>query len=141
MSLNKVFVTGRLVADPELKSTPNGVSVTTVRVACDRDIKNQKTGKRDTDFFNVVAWRNTAEFLARYFGKGSMITVVGRLEVREYTDRDGNKRTAAEIVAENIYFGESKNSSGPAKAEPYGDSSGRTDGYEELTEEDGELPF
>ena len=98
--LNKIFLMGRLVADPELRTTPSGVSVSTFRIACDRDFKDKETGERETDFINIVAWRQTAEFVSRSFSKGRMAVVVGRLQIRNYTDRDGNKRTAAEVIAE-----------------------------------------
>ena len=106
--LNRVIIMGRLVADPELRTTPTGTPVATVRLAVDRDFKNKQTGERETDFINVVAWRQTAEFISRYFTKGRMAVVEGRLQIRPYTDRDGNKRTAAEVVAENFYFGDSR---------------------------------
>ncbi len=106
--LNHIVIMGRLVADPELKTTPAGVMVATTRLAVDRDFKNRQTGERETDFINVVAWRQTAEFVSRYFTKGRMAVVEGRLQIRSYTDRDGNKRTAAEVVAENFYFGDSR---------------------------------
>ena len=100
--LNHITIMGRLVADPELRTTPQGVTVATMRLAVDRDFKNKQTGERETDFINVVAWRQTAEFVSRFFTKGRMAVVEGRLQIRPYTDRDGNKRTAAEVVAENI---------------------------------------
>ena len=106
--LNKVFLQGRLVADPELRKTPTGVPVATFRIAVDRDFKNKETGEKGTDFVTIVAWRNTAEFVSRYFQKGRMAIVEGRLQMRNYTDRDNNKRTAAEVVADNIYFGDSR---------------------------------
>ena len=105
--LNKIIVTGRLTADPELRKTQSGVSVTSFSIAVQRNYKNPE-GERDTDFFNVTAWRNTAEFVTQYFTKGSMVTVDGRLESRKFTDKNGNNRTAIEIVADNAYFGESK---------------------------------
>lgn len=106
--LNHIVLMGRLVADPELRTTPTGTPVATVRLAVDRDFKNKQTGERETDFISVVAWRQTAEFISRYFTKGRMAVVEGRLQIRPYTDRDGNKRTAAEVVAENFYFGDSR---------------------------------
>lgn len=105
--LNHVTLMGRLAADPELRTTPQGVAVASFRIAVDRDFKNKQTGERETDWVNIVAWRNTAEFVSRYFAKGRMAVVEGRLQVRPYTDRDGNKRTATEVVAENVYFGDS----------------------------------
>ena len=106
--LNHIVIMGRLVADPELRTTPGGVAVATVRLAVDRDFKNKQTGEKETDFINVVAWRQTAEFVSRYFTKGRMAVVEGRLQMRDWTDRDGNKRRSAEVVADNVYFGDSK---------------------------------
>ena len=105
--LNKAFLMGRLVADPELRHTQNNVAVASFRIAVDRDYKRED-GQRDTDFINIVAWRGTAEFVSRYFAKGRMAVVEGRIQVRNYTDNNGNKRTATEIVADNVYFGDSK---------------------------------
>lgn len=105
--LNHITVMGRLVADPELKTTPSGVSLCSFRVACDRDFK-PKDGERETDFINVTAWRSTADFVGKFFTKGRMIVVDGRLQIRPYTDKEGNKRTATEIVAGSVYFGDSK---------------------------------
>ena len=105
--LNKVSIMGRLVRDPELRRTQAGIAVTTMRIAVERDFKGQD-GARQSDFFDVVAWRNTAEFVSRYFAKGRMIVVDGRLQTREWTDRDNNRRTSIEIVADNIYFGDSR---------------------------------
>ena len=150
--LNKIFLQGRLVADPELRQTPSGVSVATFRIAVDRDFKNKETGEKDTDFVTVVAWRATAEFVSRYFTKGRMAVVEGRLQMRNYTDRDGNKRTAAEVVADNIYFGDSRRDnegggyppySAPAHtaAPSYGAPAPAGDQFAELSEDDGELPF
>ena len=116
--LNKIFLQGRLVADPELRQTPSGVPVASFRIAVDRDFKNKETGEKEADFINVVAWRNTAEFVSRFFTKGRMAIVEGRLQIRGYTDRDGNKRTAAEVVADNIYFGDSKRDSEGYSAQP-----------------------
>lgn len=110
--LNRIVLMGRLVADPELRTTPAGVTVATFRVACDRDFRNKQTGERETDFINVVVWRQTAEFVSRYFAKGRMAVVEGRLQIRNYTDRDGNKRTAAEVVADSVYFGDSSRREG-----------------------------
>lgn len=106
--LNNVTIMGRLVADPDFRTTPSGVSVTTIRIACERDFKDKETGVREADFLNVVAWKNTAEFISRNFSKSSIIVVNGRIQIRPYTDKEGNKRTATEIVAENVYFGDTK---------------------------------
>lgn len=106
--LNKVILQGRLVADPELKQTPSGVPVATFRIAVDRDFKNKETGEKDCDFVTIVAWRGTAEFVSKFFSKGRMCVVDGRLQIRPYTDKDGAKRNATEVVAENVYFGDSQ---------------------------------
>ena len=105
--LNHIVVMGRLTRDPELRKTASGVSVASFSVAVDRDF-SQQDGKKETDFLDVVAWRNTAEFAAKYFAKGRMAIVSGRLQIRNWEDKDGNKRRTAEILAENIYFGDSK---------------------------------
>lgn len=157
--LNRIVLMGRLVADPELRTTPAGVTVATFRVACDRDFKNKQTGERETDFINIVVWRQTAEFVSRYFTKGRMAVVEGRLQIRNYTDRDGNKRTAAEVVADSVYFGDSRREGegggfSPAYGAPAGGGFGApaapAGGYEapsggdqfaELADPDGDLPF
>ena len=105
--LNHIVVMGRLTRDPELRKTASGVSVTSFSVAVDRDF-SQQDGKKETDFLDVVAWRNTAEFAAKYFMKGRMAVISGRLQIRNWEDKEGNKRRTAEILAENIYFGDSK---------------------------------
>ena len=104
--LNHIVVMGRLTRDPELRKTASGVSVTSFTVAVDRDFSQD--GQRETDFLDVVAWRNTAEFAAKYFTKGRMAVISGRLQIRNWEDKEGNKRRTAEILAENIYFGDSK---------------------------------
>ena len=138
--LNKIFLQGRLVADPELKNTPSGAAVATFRIAVDRDYKNKETGEKEADFVNIVTWRSTAEFVSRYFTKGRMAIVEGRLQIRGYTDRDGNKRTAAEVVADNVYFGDSRPPEG-CNAPNQGTSEPSGDQFAELSEDDGELPF
>ena len=151
--LNRIVLMGRLVADPELRTTPAGVTVATVRLAVDRDFKNKQTGEKEADFINVVAWRQTAEFVSRYFSKGRLAVVEGRLQIRNYTDRDGNKRTAAEVVADNFYFGDSKregesgsysapNGGYAPPATSYSASAGVPGNeFGDLTDDDGELPF
>ena len=109
--LNKVIAMGRLAADVELKSTGSGVSVCSFSIACDRDFKAQD-GTRETDWLDCVAWRGTAEFISKYFSKGRMIVVDGRLQTRTYEDKQGNKRKATELVVENAYFGDSKTAGG-----------------------------
>ena len=105
--LNKVIAMGRLARDPELRRTGSGAAVASFAIACDRDFKSD-SGEREVDFFDCVAWRNTAEFVSKYFTKGRMAVVAGRLQTREWTDKNGNKRKATEIVAESVYFGDSK---------------------------------
>ena len=105
--LNKIIVMGRLTRDPELRRTQSGLSVTSFSVACDRDFKSQ-SGEKETDFIDIVAWRTTAEFVCKYFSKGRMAVVEGRLQIRDWQDNNGNKRRSAEIVADNVYFGDSK---------------------------------
>ena len=144
--LNRITLMGRLVADPELRTTPSGVTVATLRLACDRDFKNKQTGEKETDFISVVAWRQTAEFVSRYFTKGRMAVVEGRLQIRPYTDRDGNKRTAAEVVADNVYFGDGKpggdsSNTSPAYQRPAGGVDVSGDNFAELKDDDGDLPF
>ena len=145
--LNRVILMGRLARDPELRRTQSGVSVTSFRLACSRDCKPQG-GEAETDGIDVVAWRNTAEFVSKYFAKGRMAIVEGRLQTRDWTDKDGNKRTAVEVVADNVYFGDSKRDSAPAAdsyAPPIGGGyaapmCGR-DRFAEIADEDGDLPF
>lgn len=129
--LNHATIMGRLTADPELRNTQSGVAVANFRVAVDRDFKD-RDGNRGVDFFPVVCWRGTAEFAARFFAKGSLAVISGRLQVREYTDKDGNKRSATEIVADNVYFGDSKREDKPADKDPF---------YPLDDMDDGELPF
>ena len=107
---NKVIMIGRLVADPELRTTPNGINVASMRIAVDRPYS--KGGERKSDFFNVVAWRQNAEFVSRYFAKGRLIGIEGSLQTRDYTDKEGNKRTAFEIQVDRAFFTESKSSAG-----------------------------
>ena len=106
--LNRITITGRMTRDPELRTTQSGISVTSFSIANQRNYKNGK-GERDTDFFDVVAWRATAEFVTKYFVKGSLVTVDGRLETRKFTDKQGNERKTVEIIADNVFFGDSKN--------------------------------
>ncbi len=105
--LNRIIVMGHLTRAPELRRTQSGVAVTSFSIACDRDFKSQ-SGEKETDFIDVVAWRNTAEFVTKYLTKGRMAVVEGRLQIRDWTDREGGKRRSAEIVADNVYFGDSK---------------------------------
>ena len=106
--LNHIVIMGRLTRDPELRRTGTGIAVASFSVAVDRDFGGRDGGERETDFIDCVAWRTTGEFVSKYFTKGSMIVVSGRLQIRNWTDKDGNKRRTAEVVADNVYFGESK---------------------------------
>ena len=108
--LNHIVIMGRLTRDPELRRTGSGIAVASFTVAVDRDFGGRDGGERETDFIDCVAWRQTGEFVSKYFTKGSMIVVSGRLQIRNWNDKDGNKRRSAEVVADNVYFGESKRS-------------------------------
>ena len=149
--LNRIVLMGRLTRDPELRRTQSGTAVTSFSIACDRDFKSQ-SGEKETDFIDIVAWRGTAEFVSKYFTKGRMAVVEGRLQIRDWTDNNGGKRRSAEVVADNIYFGDSKRDSAPGDygAPPaYGAPVGRgapapmesRSDFAEIGEEDGELPF
>lgn len=150
--LNKVFVMGRLTRDPELRRTQSGTAVASFSLAVDRDYKSQ-SGEKETDFFDVVAWRTTGEFVAKYFTKGRMAVVEGRLQVRQWQDKDGNNRRSTEIIAENIYFGDSKkdvsDNTGNYGAQAYtapdggyaAPTGGAYGGFAEIDEEDGDLPI
>lgn len=167
--LNKIIVMGRLTRDPELRRTQSGLSVTSFSVACDRDFKSQ-SGEKETDFIDIVAWRTTAEFVCKYFSKGRMAVVEGRLQIRDWQDNNGNKRRSAEIVADNVYFGDPNATvtaavirkvvmapqggypqRGPSYGAPGGSSYGAASGgypasdyggdFAEVSEDDGELPF
>ena len=119
--LNRTIQMGRLTRDPELRRTPAGVAVCSFSIACDRDFKSAN-GERETDFFDVVTWRSTAEFVSKFFRKGRMAVVEGRLQNRDWTDRDGNKRRSTEIIADNVYFGDSKpKENGEGEHPAYGD--------------------
>ena len=109
--LNHITIMGRLTRDPELRRTGSGIAVASFTVAVDRDFGGRDGGERETDFIDCVAWRQTGEFVSKYFTKGSMIVVSGRLQIRNWNDKDGNKRRSAEVVADNVYFGESKRNS------------------------------
>ncbi len=147
--LNRIILMGRLTRDPELRRTQNGTAVTSFSLAVDRDFKSQ-SGEKETDFIDIVAWRGTAEFVSKYFTKGRMAVVEGRLQIRDWTDREGGKRRSAEVVADNVYFGDSKRDSAPGgdygTPPPYGAPvsatapSGVSD-FAEVGEDDGELPF
>ena len=133
---------GRFTRDPELRRTGSGTAVTSFSLACDRDFKSQ-SGEKETDFIEVVAWKNTAEFVSKYFSKGRMAVVDGRLQIRDWTDKAGNKRTTAEVVADNVYFADSKRSEfNDNQRENFNALSGRlSDDFVPISEEDGEIPF
>jgi len=159
--LNKVFIMGRLTRDPELRRTQTGTAVASFSLAVDRDFKDKSTGERTTDFIDVVAWRQTGEFVSRYFTKGRMAVVEGRLQIRDWTDKEGNKRRTAEVVADQVYFGDSKrDGDGGSYAPSYSNNQGGYAGgyaapapsgygaapmggsqFAELSDDDGELPF
>lgn len=137
--LNKIIVMGRCSADPELRMTSSGVPVATVTLAVDRDFK-AKNGNKETDWIDVVAWRETGKFLADHFGKGRMAVVSGRLQIRSWTDKDGGKRRTAEIVADNVYFGDSKKDAGE-RHESAMDNNGLEPDYPAIFGDDETLPF
>ena len=138
--LNHIILMGRLTRDSELRRTQSGTAVTSFSIACDRDFKSQD-GERETDFIDVVAWRGTAEFVSKYFAKGRMAVVEGRLQIRDWTDRDGNKRRSAEVLASSIYFGDSKRVDSGVNTEAYAAPLPRENEFAEIGEEDGDLPF
>lgn len=130
--LNSVIIMGRLTRDPELRRTQSGTAVTSFTMAVDRDFKSQ-SGEKETDFVDVVAWRNTGEFAAKYLAKGRMAAVEGRIQVRDWQDKDGNRRKAVEVVADNVYFADSKRDSKPQES--------RNDQEFDEIDDDGDLPF
>ena len=132
--LNKVIIMGRLTRDPELRRTQSGTAVTSFTLAVDRDFKPQ-SGEKETDFIDVVAWRNTGEFAAKYLTKGRMAAVEGRIQVRDWQDKDGNRRKAVEVVADNVYFADSKRDSKPQETPATNEPD-----FDEI-EDDGDLPF
>lgn len=123
--LNHIVIMGRLTRDPEYRATPSGLSVANFSVAVDRDFPGA-SGEKETDFIDCVAWRKTAEFVTKYMLKGAMVVVSGRLQIRSWTDKDGNRRRTAEVVADNVYFGESKRSDSAPAAGGYPAPSGGT---------------
>lgn len=116
--LNHIVLMGRLTRDPELKHTQSGVAVVSFSIAVDRDFGTRDDGSKEVDFINITAWRNTAEFVSKYFSKGRMAVVSGRLQMRNWTDNNGQKRISAEVVADNVYFGDSKPKDGANSAAP-----------------------
>jgi len=137
---NLVVLTGRLTADPELKTTANGTPVTTFSIAVDRRYRSGE--ERQTDFINIVAWRASAEFITKYFKKGSLIGIEGSIQTRRYQDKNGNNRTAFEVVANNVQFVESKRDSAPGAAEPASFSNADVNDFADLGDAtDDDLPF
>ena len=135
--LNHIVIMGRLTRDPELRRTGNGIAVTSFTLAVDRDFSNKESGEKETDFIDCVAWRNTAEFVDKYFSKGSMAVVSGKLQIRPWTDKDGNKRRTAEVIADNVYFGEAKRSCGYTQESP----GAPAQDFETIEGDDAQLPF
>lgn len=149
--LNHITIMGRLTRDPEIRYTQSQTPVTSFTLAVDRDFGGRDGGEKQTDFIDCVAWRQTAEFVSKYFAKGSMAVVSGRLQIRDWTDREGGKRRSAEVVVDNIYFGDSKRREGgdvrsdsrPAYQSSYESVSPSmgASAFSELGDDDGELPF
>ena len=152
--LNHIVIMGRLTRDPELRYTQSQTPVASFSLAVDRDFGGRDGGEKQTDFIDCVAWRQTAEFVNKYFTKGSMAVVSGRLQIRDWTDRDGGKRRSAEVVVDNMYFGESRRrdgDSGDSRSSSYSSygnsgSAGKSSApaasaFSELDDGDGELPF
>lgn len=153
--LNHIVLMGRLTRDPELRRTGSGIAVASFTLAVDRDFKSQ-SGEKECDFIDIVAWRSTGEFVSKYFTKGSMAVVSGRLQIRAWTDKEGNKRRSAEVVADNVYFGSSKREGtsggyseyGSAPAQSYGGYSAPAPApapaaseFSMLEDDDSDLPF
>ncbi|MGI5970956.1 MAG: single-stranded DNA-binding protein [Oscillospiraceae bacterium] len=147
--LNQVILMGRLTRDPELRRTGSGIAVASFTLAVDRDFASKETGEKQTDFIDIVAWRQTAEFVSKYFTKGQQVAVSGRLQIRDWQDKDGNKRRSAEVIADNVYFADSRRDREggaqafprPAVSQPSSfDSPSDVPEFAEL-EDDGELPF
>ena len=136
--LNHIVLMGRLTRDPELRRTGTGIAVASFTLAVDRDYAPKDGGQRETDFIDIVAWRSTAEFVSKYFSKGRMAVVDGRLQTNIWTDKDGNKRSSLEVVADSVYFGDSRKSEGNAPESEFPEQNGQE--FSEV-DDDGELPF
>lgn len=150
--LNQIVIMGRLTRDPELRRTGSGTAVASFTLAVDRDFSGRDGGEKETDFIDCVAWRQTGEFVSKYFSKGRMAVVTGRLQIRGWTDKDGNKRRTAEVIADSVYFGDSKKESNNGSS--YGGNSYNAPGYNapgyagppqndfaEIEDDDAQLPF
>ena len=138
--LNHIVIMGRLTRDPELRRTGSGVAVTSFTLAVDRDFTG-KDNEKETDFIDCVAWRQAGEFVSKYFAKGRMACVAGRLQIRNWTDKDGNKRRSAEVIADNVYFADSKNAAENDGSRPTFAAAPVANNFDPITEDDGELPF
>ena len=148
--LNHITIMGRLTRDPELRRTGNGTAVTSFTLAVDRDFAPKDGGEKETDFIDCVAWRQTGEFVSKYFKKGSMAVVSGKLQIRSWTDKDGNKRRSAEVIADNVYFGESKKGDSYSSGGTYDsgvpgvamyESSAPAQDFAHIEDDDAQLPF
>lgn len=139
--LNHIVIMGYLTRDPELRRTGSGTAVASFTVAVGRDFADKSTGVRETDFIDCVAWRSTGEFVSKYFQKGSMAVVSGRLQIRSWTDKNGDKRRTAEIVADNVYFGSTKKEAGPVAVPDYVPPQQVDGDYALLEDDDRRLPF
>lgn len=139
--LNKIFIMGRLTRDPELRTTNSGTSVASFSLAVDRNYKGAD-GEKETDFIDCVAWRQTGEFAAKYFTKGRMTVVEGRLQIRPWTDKEGNNRRSAEVIVDNMYFGDSKRDGDTGGARPAsGPVNVSANDWQEVDEDEGDMPF
>ena len=145
MALNHITIMGRLTREPELRRTGNGIAAVSFTLAVDRDFSSREArenGERETDFIDCVAWRGTAEFVDKYFGRGQMAVVSGRLQIRDWTDKDGNKRHSAEVVADNVYFcGSKRREDAPANDAPAQNMASTPQDFQLLEGEDEGLPF
>ena len=138
--LNRTIIMGRLIRDPELRRTQSGTAVASFALAVERDFKDKATGEKAADFIDIVAWRGTAEFVARYFTKGRLAVVEGRIQTRSYEDKSGSKRKAVEVVADNVYFADSRKDGDSTSGAPSA-AYGTPGEFKELSDDDGELPF
>lgn len=144
--LNQIVIMGRLTRDPELRRTGSGVAVASFTLAVDRDFTDKQSGEKETDFIECVAWRQTGEYVSKYFTKGRMAVVVGRLQIRKWNDKDGNKRSTAEVVADNVYFGDSKKDNAQNNYQPSNRFVGSNEtkpaqDFAMLDDDDSQLPF
>lgn len=137
--LNTITIMGRLTRDPELRKTESGISVANFTIACDRDYSGKDGAEKETDFIDCTAWRGTADFISKYFAKGRMAVVSGRLQVRKWKDKDGNNRYSTEIAANNVYFGDSKRDSDSSGSAPAYTAPGQN--ITPLADDESELPF